>query len=107
MVVTDRDAASMYARACRAWYGRRAPRVVKDTIRQLRAKNDAAGVRMWSLVAEELPAVKAQSDMAPSPASTLCPPADPAPRIGSRTSNGIKPNVRITSNGIRVDSYES
>jgi hypothetical protein len=55
MDVTEREAASMYARACRAWYGRRAPQVVKDTIKQLRAKNDEAGVRMWSLVAEEMP----------------------------------------------------
>jgi hypothetical protein len=60
MVVTERDAAAMYARACRAWYGRRAPRVVKDTIKQLRAKNDEAGVRMWSLVAEELPTARAE-----------------------------------------------
>jgi hypothetical protein len=36
--VTEREAASMYARACRAWYGRRAPRVIKETINQLRAK---------------------------------------------------------------------
>jgi hypothetical protein len=50
MDVTELEAASMYARACRAWYGRRAPRVVKDTIKQLRAKNDEAGARMWSLV---------------------------------------------------------
>jgi hypothetical protein len=30
--VTEREAASMYARACRAWYGRRAPRVIKEKI---------------------------------------------------------------------------
>ena len=39
MHVTERQAASMYARACR-------PRVVKNTIKQLRAVNDEAGVRM-------------------------------------------------------------
>jgi hypothetical protein len=60
MDVTEQEAASMYARACRAWYGRRAPRVVKDTIKQLRAKNDEAGVRMWSLVAEELPTARTE-----------------------------------------------
>ena len=41
MHVTERQAASMYARACR-------PRVVKNTIKQLRAVNDEAGVRMDS-----------------------------------------------------------
>jgi hypothetical protein len=55
MRVTEREAASMYARACRAWYGRRAPRVVKETIEQLRAANDESGVHMWTLVAEQLP----------------------------------------------------
>jgi hypothetical protein len=55
MHVTEREAASMYARACRAWYGRRAPRVVKETIEQLRAANDEPGVRMWTLVSEQLP----------------------------------------------------
>jgi hypothetical protein len=55
MDVTERQAASMYARACRAWYGRRAQRVVKDTIKQLRAANDESGVRMWTLVGEQLP----------------------------------------------------
>jgi hypothetical protein len=45
----------MYARACRAWYGRRAPKVVRDTIKRLRASNDEPGVRMWMLIAEALP----------------------------------------------------
>jgi hypothetical protein len=59
--VTERDAASMYARACRAWYGRRAPRGIKGTIKQLRAKNDISGVRMWTLVAEQLPRARPES----------------------------------------------
>jgi hypothetical protein len=38
-----RDAAIMYARACRAWYGRRAPRIVRNKIAQLQRKGrDAA-----------------------------------------------------------------
>jgi hypothetical protein len=61
MRVTEQEAASMYARACRAWYGRRASKVVKDTIKRLRAANDESGVRMWTLIAEALPDVKAQS----------------------------------------------
>jgi hypothetical protein len=63
MRVTERQAASMYARACRAWYGRRAGRVVKDTIKQLRNANDEAGVRMWTLIAEALPDSKTQSPL--------------------------------------------
>jgi hypothetical protein len=55
MRVTEQQAASMYARACRVWYGRRAPKVVKDTIRRLRASNDESGVRMWTLIADALP----------------------------------------------------
>jgi hypothetical protein len=62
--VTEREAASMYARACRAWYGRRAPRVIKETINQLRAKNDESGVRIWSLVAEALPDTRTQPHIA-------------------------------------------
>jgi ribosomal protein L18E len=44
----------MYARACRAWYGRRAPRIIKETIKRLHAANDETGVRIWTLVAEQL-----------------------------------------------------
>jgi hypothetical protein len=62
--VTEREAASMYARACRAWYGRRTPRVIKETINQLRAKNDESGVRIWSLVAEALLDTRTQPHIA-------------------------------------------
>jgi hypothetical protein len=67
MRVTEHQAASMYARACRAWYGRRAPRVVKDTIKQLRAANDESGVRMWTLIAEALPDARTQPSLAGRP----------------------------------------
>jgi hypothetical protein len=60
MRVTEREAASIYARACKAWYGRRAQRVVKDEIRRLKAANDESGVRMWSLVAEQLPLARTE-----------------------------------------------
>jgi hypothetical protein len=65
--VTEREAAAMYARACRAWYGRRALRVIKETIKQLRAKNDESGVRIWTLVAEALPDTRAQHPVAGRP----------------------------------------
>jgi hypothetical protein len=65
--VTEREAASMYARACRAWYGRRAPRVIKETIEQLRAKNGESSVRIWTLVAEALPDTRAHHPAAGRP----------------------------------------
>jgi hypothetical protein len=49
-----KDAAIMYARACRAWYGRRAPRVVQAKIAQLRRNGDHEGVEAWSEVARQL-----------------------------------------------------
>jgi hypothetical protein len=67
MRVSEQQAASMYAGACRAWYGRRAPKVVKDTLKRLRAANDQSGVRMWTLIAEALPDVKASPPIATRP----------------------------------------
>ena len=44
----------MYARACRAWYGPRAPRIVKSKIEELRRAGDLDGVKAWSQVADQL-----------------------------------------------------
>ena len=52
--ITEDDAAFMYARACRAWYGRRAPKVAKRTIKQLEQARDESGVRIWSRIADHL-----------------------------------------------------
>src|SRR6516162_3476678 len=54
MEFTSDDAAYMYARACRAWYGVRAPRIVKDRIEELRRAGDHSGVKAWSQVAHQL-----------------------------------------------------
>jgi hypothetical protein len=67
MRMTEQQAASMYARARRAWYGGRASKVVKDTIKRLRAANDEPGVRMWTLIADALPDVKAHPPIAARP----------------------------------------
>jgi hypothetical protein len=49
MHVTEREAASMYARACRAWYGQRAPRIIKDTSSfTLQMTNSAFAYGRWS-----------------------------------------------------------
>ncbi len=65
--VTEREAATMYARACAAWYGRRALSIIKETIKHLRSKNDESGVRIWTLVAEALPDTRARRPIAGRP----------------------------------------
>lgn len=58
MYVTQREAAQIYAKACRAWYGPRARRVVLKTIQQMRTRGDQSGVKAWEQVAAELDAEK-------------------------------------------------
>jgi len=58
MHITEQEAAAIYARACLAWYGSRAPAVVAERIKHLRRKADLKGVRAWSRVASELPKVR-------------------------------------------------
>jgi hypothetical protein len=54
MHVSRDDAAAIYARACRAWYGKRAPRIVKKRIEELRRSGDLGGVAAWTDVADKL-----------------------------------------------------
>jgi len=54
MFVSDEEAAAMYARWCRNWYGVNAKSVVKSKIRALMAKGDRKGVRAWQQVADAL-----------------------------------------------------
>ena len=54
MFVTKQDAATIYAAACRKWYGASAKSVVQSKIRLLKAKGDFKGVEAWQLVADEL-----------------------------------------------------
>ena len=62
MHLTPDDAASIYARACRAWYGKRALSVVTDRLRALRQRGDAGGVAAWARVADILARKKAPAD---------------------------------------------
>ena len=48
------DAVSMYARACRAWYGPRAAKVARAEIQKLRKRGDLSGVEVWTKLAKEL-----------------------------------------------------
>jgi hypothetical protein len=54
MEVTKRDAAIMYARARRAWYRPRAPKIVRTKIQELQRKGDRDGVEAWLEVARQL-----------------------------------------------------
>ena len=54
MFVTEEEAAEMYARACRSWYGTKAKSVVRAKIRALGAKGDHKGVVAWERVAHAL-----------------------------------------------------
>jgi hypothetical protein len=54
MFVTQEQAAEMYAKACRSWYGARASSVVHSQIKKLMAKGDGKGVKAWQQVARAL-----------------------------------------------------
>ena len=54
MQVSRCDAAVIYARACRAWYGKRALTVATDQIRRLKRRGDTDGVAIWTKVADRL-----------------------------------------------------
>lgn len=54
MRIDSSDAAAIYARACRAWYGKRALKVVNEQIRSLKRRGDTKGVAAWSKVADQV-----------------------------------------------------
>jgi hypothetical protein len=59
MPITEEQAAHMYARACKAWYGPRAKGIVRKKIKQLERQGDRGGVVAWTAVANELSRVTA------------------------------------------------
>jgi hypothetical protein len=64
MYASPDDAAAIYARACRAWYGKRAPRIVKKRIEELKRAGDAKGVEAWTEVANKLTVLQPQKQVA-------------------------------------------
>jgi len=58
MYVTPSEAAKIYAKACKAWYGPRARRVVLNRIQEMRIRGDQSGVKAWEQVAAELESEK-------------------------------------------------
>jgi hypothetical protein len=63
----------MYARACRAWYGPRAPRIVRSKIEELQRAGDPGGVRAWSQVADQLLQLHSRSTRRAKPSSSVAP----------------------------------
>jgi hypothetical protein len=62
MHVTPIEAAKIYARACRAWYGPRAHRIVLKKVQEMRTRGDHSGIKAWEQVAAELEADKPSHD---------------------------------------------
>jgi hypothetical protein len=54
LFVSEEEAAEIYARVCRSWYGAKAQSVVDAKIRALQAKAEYKGVEAWKRVARAL-----------------------------------------------------
>jgi hypothetical protein len=54
-IMSEREAAAIYAKACLKWYGAaRAHAVARSMAKKLGQRGDLKGVRAWRLVAKEL-----------------------------------------------------
>jgi hypothetical protein len=62
MHVTPDQAAKIYARACRAWYGPRARRVVQGRVQEMHRRGDRSGIKAWEQVAAALETEKPRKD---------------------------------------------
>jgi hypothetical protein len=62
MHVTPDQAAKIYARACRAWYGPRARRVVQGRVQEMHRRGDRSGIKAWEQVAAALETEKSRKD---------------------------------------------
>jgi hypothetical protein len=65
MLVTEKEAAAMYAKMCRSRYGAEAEAVVQAKILKLRAKRDRKGVKAWLAVANALRQIPAHETEMP------------------------------------------
>jgi hypothetical protein len=60
MQITADEAAFVYARACRSWYGSGARRMIMSQMEQLRYVGDPRALRICKLIAEELSKLDAE-----------------------------------------------
>jgi hypothetical protein len=61
MYATADEVALIYARACMAWYGKRALRVAKQQVLVLQGRGDKRGVEAWSKVAEKIAQIQSEA----------------------------------------------
>jgi hypothetical protein len=61
MHVSPVEAAQIYAKACKAWYGARAHRVVLKRVQEMRTRGDRSGIAAWEQVAAALRADEEQA----------------------------------------------
>jgi len=61
MHVSPVEAAKIYARACKAWYGPRAHRIVLKRVQEMRTRGDRSGIKAWEQVAAALRAEEEQA----------------------------------------------
>ena len=54
MIITEEEAAEIYAKACRRWYRDEAKSIVSSKIGALKAKGDHKGVKAWTRVHRSL-----------------------------------------------------
>jgi hypothetical protein len=54
MQLSEEEIAVIYARACRAWYGRRALRIVRDQVKKMNSVGDVTGFKVWKRIETEL-----------------------------------------------------
>jgi hypothetical protein len=54
MLITSDQAVSMFARYCRARFGKKAAHKVRSTAKALQKKGDTAGHDVWNRVADEI-----------------------------------------------------
>jgi hypothetical protein len=71
MQITADEAAFVYARACRSWYGGGARRMITSQIEQLRYAGDPRALRICKLIAEELSKLDAERRDDGAPAARL------------------------------------
>lgn len=60
------EAAKIYAKACKAWYGPRARRIVLKRVEEMRTRGDPSGIKAWEQVAAELKADEDGHNKVPS-----------------------------------------
>ena len=66
MRVTIDEAAAIYARACVAWYGAKALRIVRQQVQVMQKRSDKSGVEAWTKVALALEHMRADTDAQPT-----------------------------------------